>query len=99
MAQLHALIDDLAALDKRLRRFEKKYGVLSDEFYRAFVNGDLAEFDANDEYRLEFIEWAALCQTRQKLVTAYQQRAHSIADVAPFWTRKEPVGYNWEERG
>ena len=71
MAQLRDLIDDLAALDKQLRRFERKYGILSDEFYRAFANGDLAEFDANDEYRMEFIEWAALCQTRQKLVSVY----------------------------
>jgi hypothetical protein len=73
MIELRELIDDMGAVEKQLRCFESKYGVLSDEFYQAFTNGELAEFDAYDEYRMEFIEWAALYQTRQRLGQTYQR--------------------------
>ena len=73
MNELRELVNDIGAIEKQLRQFERKYGVLSDEFYQAFISGGLSEFDAYDEYRMEFLEWAALCQTRQKLEEKYQQ--------------------------
>ncbi len=73
MVELRELVDDIGTIEKQLRRFESKYGVLSHEFYQAFTSGELSEFDAYDEYRMEFIEWAALYQTRQKLEQAYQR--------------------------
>lgn len=73
MVKLHELVSDIGAIEKQMRSFESKYGVLSQEFYQAFINGELSEFDAYDEYRMEFIEWAALCKTKQKLEQAYQQ--------------------------
>jgi len=73
MVKLRELVSDIIAIDKRLRSFEGKYGVLSHEFYQAFTDGELSEFDAYDEYRMEFIEWAALYQTRQKFEQAYQR--------------------------
>ncbi len=73
MVELRELISDIGAIEKQLRRFEGKYSVLSHEFYQAFTNGELSEFDAYDEYRMEFLEWAALYQTRQKLEQEYQR--------------------------
>ena len=73
MIELRALVNDLGIVEKRMGLFESKYSVLSDEFYRAFINGELSEFDARDDYRQDFLEWAALCQTRQKLEQAYQR--------------------------
>ena len=70
---LKELIQDLYQLDLELHRFEQQFGVKSPEFYRAFQAGELDEFDALDEYRLEFIEWAALYQTRLSLENKYQQ--------------------------
>ena len=73
MIELHKLVSDIVTIDEQLRRFESKYGVLSHEFYQAFTSGELSEFDAYDEYRMEFIEWAALYQTRQKFKQVYQR--------------------------
>ncbi len=73
MVKLRELIGDISAIEKQTSRFESKYGVLSHEFYRAFTDGELSEFDAYDEYRMEFIEWAALCKTRRKLEQAYRR--------------------------
>ncbi len=73
MVELHELVNDIGVIEKQLNRFESKYGVLSNEFYQAFTSGELSEFDACDEYRMEFIEWAALCKTRHKLRQSYRQ--------------------------
>jgi hypothetical protein len=68
--------NDIVTLNQRLQYFERKYGILSSEFYQAFRDGALTEFDGMKEYHDEFLEWAALCQTRQKLRRAYQQGSH-----------------------
>ncbi len=73
MIKLRELINDIVTIEKQMRCFETKYGVLSNEFYQAFTSGELSEFDASDEYRMEFIEWAALYQIQQKLAQEYQQ--------------------------
>lgn len=73
MNELHELVNDIGTVEKQLRQFERTYGILSDEFYQAFISGELSEFDAYDEYRMEFLEWAALYQTRQKLEEKYQR--------------------------
>lgn len=73
MNELHELVNDIGTIEKQLRQFESKYGVLSGEFYQAFISGELSEFDAYDEYRMDFLEWAALYQTQQKLEEKYQR--------------------------
>ena len=73
MVRLHDLVKDIGHLGKQLLVFENHYGILSREFYQAFTDGELSEFDAYDEYRMEFIEWAALCKTQRKLVKKYRQ--------------------------
>lgn len=45
----------------------------SHDFYGAMLRGDLAEFDALDEYRMEFIEWLALYKTWLSLDEKYRQ--------------------------
>ena len=80
MVELRELIHDIGIAEKQMCHFESKYGVLSHEFYRAFISGELSEFDAYDEYRMDFLEWAALCQTQEKLEQEYQRlSAHQPA--------------------
>jgi hypothetical protein len=47
--------------------------VKSHDFHAAMLRGDLAEFDALDEYRMEFIEWLALYKTWLSLDEKYRQ--------------------------
>jgi hypothetical protein len=71
--KLKELIQDMAKLEMELRRFEEKFSVKSNEFYRAITAGELDEFDELDEYRMEFIEWLALYKTWLSLDEKYRQ--------------------------
>lgn len=71
--ELKELIQDMARLEAELRRFEETFGVKSAEFYRAIVEGELEEFDALDEYRMEFVEWLSLYKTWLSLDDKYRQ--------------------------
>ncbi len=71
--ELRELISDMTQLETELSRFEQKFGVKSNDFYQAITSGELDEFDALDEYRMEFIEWLALRKTWMSLDEKYRQ--------------------------
>jgi hypothetical protein len=71
--KLLELIQDISQLEMELSRFEKKFGVKSIDFYQAITAGELDEFDALDEYRVEFIEWLALYKSLMSLNEKYRQ--------------------------
>ncbi|RLC70457.1 MAG: hypothetical protein DRI52_07030 [Chloroflexi bacterium] len=70
---LKELIHNMGCLQEQLLRFEEKYGVKSPEFYQAMMSGELEDFDALDEYRMEFVEWLALYKTWLSLEQKYRQ--------------------------
>ena len=70
---LKELIQNMAQLEADLRRFEERFGVKSGDFHRAITAGELDEFDALDEYRMEFVEWLALYKTWLSLDEKYRQ--------------------------
>ena len=71
--ELKELISDMAQLEIEFSRFEKIFGVKSNEFFQAMTTGKLEEFDALDEYRMDFVEWLALYKTWLSLNEKYQQ--------------------------
>jgi len=73
MTSLSKLVKDLNRLEADLGRFETRFGVKSQEFYEAMMRGDLEEFDALDEYRMEFVEWLALYKTWLSFDEKYRQ--------------------------
>jgi hypothetical protein len=73
MTSLNVLLKDIGQLEADLNKFEIKFGVKSDDFYAAMMRGDLEEFDALDDYRMEFIEWLALYKTWLSLNDKYRQ--------------------------
>ncbi len=73
MASLNELLKDMSALETELSCFETRFGVKSQDFYTAMMRGDLEEFDALDEYRMDFIEWLALYETWLSLNEKYRQ--------------------------
>jgi hypothetical protein len=73
MTSLHLLLSDMSKLESALSGFETQFGVKSHEFHAAMTNGELEEFDALDEYRMQFIEWLALYQTWLSLDEKYRQ--------------------------
>jgi len=73
MTLLNTLLQDMNKLETELSRFEIEFGVKSANFHAAMINGELDEFDALDEYRMEFIGWLALYETWQCLDQKYSQ--------------------------
>lgn len=71
--ELKELISNMTQLEMEFSRFEKNFGVKSNDFFQAVMSGELDEFDALDEYRMDFVEWLALYKTWLSLNEKYQQ--------------------------
>ena len=61
--ELYELVLELKLLERRLTLYEEKYGVLSEDFYRALMAGELARFDEYDESCVDFSRWKGFYET------------------------------------
>ena len=91
MTALSKLVRDLSKLEAELSRFETHFGIKSQEFYEAMTRGDLEEFDALDDYRMEFVEWLALYKTWLSLEGKYRQLVARQPVVLQIKANLEPV--------
>jgi hypothetical protein len=91
MTALSKLVRDLSRLEAELGRFETRFGVKSQEFYEAMTRGDLEEFDALDDYRMEFVEWLALYKTWLSLENKYRQLVARQPVVLQIKANLEPM--------
>ncbi len=73
MSLIQALLQDMHTIETELSQFESKFGVLSQDFYIAMTRGDLEEFDALDDYRMEFVHWMGLYETWRSFNEKYRQ--------------------------
>ena len=55
-------------LKRKLRRFERNYGITSEEFYERFSNGEMGD-------SVDVVEWFAYCDM-------YRKSADRIAEVS-----------------
>ncbi len=69
--EIHELIVEMKLLERRLTLYEEKYGVLSEDFYRALGDGQLARYDAFDETRADFSRWKGIYETWLRRKKAY----------------------------
>lgn len=58
--ELRQILADIHSLEEDLLHFEKRYGVRSETFYAAYVNGEEPE---DDRWVLDFGEWASVYKT------------------------------------
>ena len=54
---------DIRILERRLTLYEEKYGIPSEDFYKALMEGKLAEYDEFDETRADFSRWKGVYET------------------------------------
>lgn len=78
---LYELVLELKLLERRLTLYEEKYGVLSEDFYRALMAGELARYDELDESRVDFSRWKGLYETWMRRKKAYDERVHESSVV------------------
>jgi hypothetical protein len=57
---INEILSDIHALEEELIDFERKYGIRSETFFAAYMNGEEPEFD---EWSLDFGEWASVYRT------------------------------------
>ncbi len=43
--KIYELVIEMKLLERRLTLYEEKYGVLSEDFYKTLMAGDLSEYD------------------------------------------------------
>jgi len=60
---IYELIIEMKLLERRLTLYEEKYGILSEDFYTALLAGELSQYDAYDETRVDFSRWKGIYET------------------------------------
>ena len=69
--ELHEIVIELKLIERRLTLYEEKYGVLSEDFYRALTSGELERYDEFDETRLDLSRWKGIYETWMRRNNAY----------------------------
>lgn len=79
---LRDILADIHALEMDLLDFERKYGIRSEIFYAAYINGEEPE---DDMWVLDFGEWASIYRTWLARQADYRneiQRVHPTPSLA-----------------
>jgi hypothetical protein len=91
---LDDLLYDIHALDDEIRSYERKFGMLSEIFYEAYVNGEEPEDDA---WVRDWTAWAGLYQLwlqrrGQYKATIHMQRTEqTFSQMMGRTARHEPI--------
>lgn len=76
---LPEIIQDLHALETRIRAYERKYGITSADFYELYQQGLLD--DEGFEQSTEFTRWASAYTLKQKRETAFEEASHRFVNI------------------
>ncbi|MBC8264846.1 MAG: hypothetical protein H8E47_12060 [Anaerolineales bacterium] len=80
MMNLRQILTDIHVLETELLNFERKYGVRSETFYAAYVNGEEPE---DDSWVLDFGEWASVYRTWLARQAEYRNEVQRLQPQAP----------------
>ena len=79
--EIYELIIEMKLLERRLTLYEEKYGILSEDFHRAFSSGVLSHYDEYDETRADFSCWNGIYETWLRRKSTYtsqlKEQGHS----------------------
>lgn len=81
--KLQEILADIHGLEEELLAFERKYGVRSETFYSAYVSGEEPE---NDNWVLDFGEWASVYRTWLARQAEYRNEIQRIQQNTPSLT-------------
>jgi hypothetical protein len=71
----HDILSDIHALEEELLTYERKYGIRSETFYASYISGEEPE---NDNWVLDFGEWASIYKTWLKRQSDYRNEIQRI---------------------
>lgn len=73
---LEEIIQDLHALEERVRAYERKYGITSRDFYELYQQGLLD--DDGFEQTMEFTRWASAYEMKLEREDAFERMSHAF---------------------
>jgi hypothetical protein len=84
--EIHELVIEMKLLERRLTLCEEKYGVLSEDFYKALFAGNLARYDEYDETRTDFSRWKGIYETWLRRKHSYMEQINQreLAETLRF---------------
>ena len=77
---LREILADIHALEEEMIGFERKYGLRSETFYAAYVNGEEPE---DDDWVLDFGEWASVYRTWLTRQAEYRDQVQRLQRNEP----------------
>lgn len=80
---LRELLADIHALEEELLAFERKFGIRSETFYPAYMNGEEPE---DESWVLDFGEWASIYRTWLTRQAEYRNEVQRLQKQAPSIT-------------
>jgi hypothetical protein len=80
---LQEILADIHALEEELLAFERKYGIRSETFYAAYVDGEEPE---DESWVMDFGEWASVYRTWLARQAEYRNEVQRIQRNAPSLT-------------
>jgi hypothetical protein len=80
---LKEILTDIHSLEEDLLAFERKFGIRSETFYAAYVNGEEPE---NDSWVLDFGEWASVYRTWLARQADYRNEIQRLQKNGPSLT-------------
>lgn len=78
--KLQDILFDIHTLEEQLLTFERKYGIRSETFYAAYINGEEPE---DDSWVLDFGEWASVYHTWLTRQAQYRNEVQRLQQNAP----------------
>jgi hypothetical protein len=89
MLTLPELIQDLHALEARVRAYERKYGITSADFYQLYQAGVLD--DEGFEQSTEFTRWASAYALKLKREATFNTASHRFVETLQQATREHSL--------
>jgi len=77
---LRDMLTDIHAFEEELINFERKYGIRSETFYSAYINGEEPE---DDNWVLDFAEWASVYKTWLSRQAEYRNEIQRLQHNLP----------------
>lgn len=92
---LNDILEDIHALEQDLLTFERKYGVLSETFYKSYRNG---EEPADEAWVLDWSAWAGTFEIflrRQEqyraAIQTLESKTQTLSDLIKRTARRESI--------
>jgi len=90
--KLDDLIDDIYAMEKIVKEYEKRYGITSQHFYQLYRAGELD--DGDFERTQDFCEWAGAYEIKLEREREFEELSERLLDSLrrkPKPIRLEPI--------